>query len=260
MRFVILPAPSSRGSIDPLLSDRQKHRGAHPKDAELFAQKSEPDLRRASEELSWLLSRRYNVASALSLVGNRYSLRTRQRRAVRRSACTDDEREARARRRVAVGDLSGERILLDGFNVVIAIEAALSGGVLLIGRDGVLRDMASVHGSYRRVAETVAALGLIAKTLAEAGCGHAEFWLDRPVSNSGRLAAPIREHVGSQVDTSVELANDPDRELIERRENGIVCSGDSLILDECHRWFDLSAAVVSDAVPTAWVLDFRVSG
>jgi len=39
--------------------------------------------------------------------------------------------------------------------------------VLMFGRDGALRDMASIHGSYRKVEETVPALELTTQTLAE---------------------------------------------------------------------------------------------
>ena len=41
------------------------------------------------------------------------------------------------------------------------IEAALSGGVILAARDGAYRDMASMHGTYRKVAETLPALELL---------------------------------------------------------------------------------------------------
>ena len=83
--------------------------------------------------------------------------------------------------------MAGCRIELDGYNVLTSIEAALSGGVLLLARDGAFRDMASMHGSYRKVEETLPALDLIGRVLAEFGVGEAQWLLDRPVSNSGRL-------------------------------------------------------------------------
>src|SRR5690606_36397710 len=106
----------------------------------------------AVEELSWLRSRDYAEPSALALVGDRHQLAARQREAVRRSACTERARASRSRREVAVADAS--RIGIDGFNLVITIESALAGGVVLVGRDGAYRDLARVHGSYRRVADT----------------------------------------------------------------------------------------------------------
>ena len=52
-------------------------------------------------------------------------------------------------------------------NQLITIEAALSGGLIFRGRDGCFRDLASIHGTYRKVEETLPALNLIGSFLAE---------------------------------------------------------------------------------------------
>ena len=107
--------------------------------------------------------------------------------------------------------LAGCRIEIDGYNVLTTIEAALSGGVLLLARDGALRDMASMHGSYRKVDETRPALELIGQTLAGFGVSEALWLLDRPVSNSGRLKKIIEDLAGQRGWTwQVELVHDPD--------------------------------------------------
>ena len=67
-------------------------------------------------------------------------------------------------RRWIVGEEdAGDRldVALDGFNCVITLEAALSGGLVLIGRDGCLRDLSSIHGTYRAVSETPRAVELL---------------------------------------------------------------------------------------------------
>ena len=62
------------------MPDRRNHRGAHPQDRLLFASDpAEPDLRRATSDLNWLLTRGYASVSALKLVGDRYALYARQR-------------------------------------------------------------------------------------------------------------------------------------------------------------------------------------
>ena len=75
-----------------------------------------------------------------------------------------------ASKRMAVinNSITREGDTIDGFNVVASVESALGGGVLLLSRDGALRDMASVHGSYRLVEETHAALIAIAETIEKA--------------------------------------------------------------------------------------------
>ena len=58
-------------------------------------------------------------------------------------------------------DLAGQELWIDGFNLLILIESALAGGIILIGRDGCCRDLAGLHGTYRDVAETRTAAELI---------------------------------------------------------------------------------------------------
>src|SRR5215207_227597 len=145
--------------------DTRRHRGAHPADAELFAPDQLTKLRRAVSELCWLLSRGYNMTSALKLVGDRHGLRERQRLAVSRCACSDQDRQRRKDNCIPLEQLVGQEVIVDGFNLIITVEAALSGGPLLIGVDDCIRDLSSVHGSYRSVEETDRAISLIGEAV-----------------------------------------------------------------------------------------------
>ena len=80
------------------MPDRRKHRGPHPEDDRLFGRPTWPVLRRAAGDLGWLLSRGYPANSALKLVGDRYGLVARQRMAVGRCVCSDEEVARRAMR------------------------------------------------------------------------------------------------------------------------------------------------------------------
>ncbi len=143
------------------MGDSRRHRGPHPADEELFSEDALPRLRNAVEELSWLRSRGYAEASALKLVGDRYQLRRRQRVAVGRCACSDAAKARRASKLCEPGAVMGRPLLIDGLNVITTIEVALAGGVLLLGRDGCMRDMASFHGSYRMVHESERAVAIL---------------------------------------------------------------------------------------------------
>ncbi|HEX9919706.1 MAG TPA: DUF434 domain-containing protein, partial [Pyrinomonadaceae bacterium] len=138
--------------------DRRQHRGAHPADRQLFAADRLADLRTAVAELSWLLTRGYASNSALKLVGDRYELTERQRFCVSRAACSDASLEGRAARRLHPNEIKGGQLIVDGFNLIITAEAALGGGLLMLCRDGCVRDLSSVHGTYRAVSETERAL------------------------------------------------------------------------------------------------------
>ena len=239
------------------MPDTRSHRGPHPEDAELFAPGAWPRLRSAVADLSWLLSRGYALPGALQVVGNRYDLEARQRQAVTRSACSD---EALARRRAAeapAAALAGATLLLDGYNVLTTVEAALGGAVVLIGRDGACRDIAGIHGTYRRVEETLPALRRVGAHLYAAGVAHSAWYLDAPVSNSGRLKGVI-EDVAREAGWpwTVHVVPNPDADLAAAT-GAIVASADSVILDRCERWVSLAGEVVEGIEGVARVVDLR---
>jgi len=239
--------------------DQRRHRGPHPDDLRLFAEDAWPALRQAAADLSWLLGRGYPRASSLKLVGDRHNLVARQRIAVSRSTCSDEEAARRASRRAAPEALAGRPLWLDGYNVLTTVEAALAGGILLAARDGALRDMASMHGSYRKVSETLPALDLLGRTLARLGVAEAVWLLDRPVSNSGRLKGIMEERAAAAGwPWRIELAGDPDRVLVEVPE--LVATADSAILDRCRGWFNLARETVAAGVPQARVVDLTLRG
>ncbi len=209
----------------------------------LFTARTRPVLNRAVADMSWLLSRGYADASTLKLVGDRYNLSRRQRLAVMRSTCSDSQAQNRTARQVTADNIAGHILALDGYNVLITIEAALGSGVLLIGRDGCIRDLASIHGTYRRVAETRPAIEIIAASLTALAINSVLWYLDRPVSNSGRLKQIIEHYAAEHsLDWTVELLANPDKALIE--SNHIIASSDSVVLDGCTQWLNLAGYII----------------
>lgn len=234
--------------------DARQHRGAHPADGGLFGAGQVPALRAATAELSWLLSRGYATKAALKTVGDRHCLRERQRLAVARAACPDAQLERRRAARLGARELAGELLAVDGFNLVITVEAALSRGVLVRCRDGCLRDLSSVHGSYRSVSETELAIRLIGETLEGLRPASARWLLDRPVSNSGRLAARLRETAQERVwPWEVEVVFNPDAELAAA--DRVAVTSDSVVLDAARRWVNFADHLVRKSLPDAWVVD-----
>lgn len=236
--------------------DRRRHRGAHPEDARLFAPDARPRLRAAAHDLSWLLTRGYAPKAALKTVGDRFNLSERQRLAVARAACSDESRARRRATEIAAAEVAGRRVLVDGFNLIITAEAALGGGVLLLCRDGCTRDLSSVHGSYRAVEETEKALTIIGEALESLAPAAVRWLLDSPVSNSGRLAARIREMAAPRGRPwEVELLFNPDPVLAAAEE--IVITSDSTVLDRATRWLNFNEHLIGRRVPEAWRLDLR---
>jgi hypothetical protein len=237
------------------MPDRRSHRGPHPEDARLFAPTVQPVLRAAGADLCWLLNRGYPQTSALKLVGDRYQLVARQRIAVARCACSDADAARRRLHQVAPEALAGRSLWLDGYNVLTTIEAALAGGVILAARDGTYRDMASMHGSYRKVAETAPALRLLGGTMAAWGVTECVWYLDRPVSNSGRLKKVLLEVAAAEGwPWRAELVPNPDA-VLSAAETAVVATADSVILDRCRAWFNLAQETIAACVAEACVVE-----
>ncbi|MHC5538224.1 DUF434 domain-containing protein [Singulisphaera rosea] len=237
------------------MPDTRRHRGPDPRDAEAFGIPALPSLRGAVEDLSWLLERDYAMTSALKLVGDRWSLTERQRMGIRRSACSDSARASRQSRELAPTDLAGRKVFIDGFNILTTVESALGGAVILRGRDGCLRDLAGVHGTYRSVGETFPAIDLLGDGLASLQVEHVTWLLDSPVSNSGRLRGFLLRAAESRgANWQVDLVTNPDTLLQGASE---VISADSLILDRCTSWFNMAHFVITSRVPAAWVIDLN---
>ncbi|MBN2316217.1 MAG: DUF434 domain-containing protein [Sedimentisphaerales bacterium] len=238
------------------MPDKRTHRGPHPADSTLFAPDAVPILRSALADFSLLLTKGYAQKSALKLVGDRFSLTERQRLAVMRSACSDQQLASRNKRRVDLKDLAGQPIAIDGYNVLITVEAAMSGGVIFKGRDGCFRDLASIHGTYRKVTETIPALQLIGEFLQETDVSKAIWLLDSPVSNSGRLKTLMGEIAQeNNWNWGIELCLSPDAEL--KKTEGIVASSDSVVLDQCKKWTNLAVEIITLKLPSATVVNLN---
>jgi len=238
------------------MPDTRTHRGPHPSDPKLFAPDVLPQLREAMADYCWLLTRGYSSDAALKLVGDRFQLAARQRMALVRGGCSHLASERRKTQRVELEALRGRRVAVDGFNCLITVEAALSGGVVLRAVDGSHKDLASVHGTYRHVSETEEALNRLCATLSGQNPEEVAWYLDSPVSNSGKLATLMRNSFEAKgLDWSVELVKDADRAI--QTSQAVAASSDGWVMDEAAGWLDLAGATLLSAAPDAWVVDLR---
>ena len=85
------------------------------------------------------------------------------------------------------------------------------------------------------------------------------WWLDRPVSNSGRLKATILEAAAdSGWKTEVELTFSPDHDLSHTDE--IIATSDGIVLDRCRRWVNLAWWLIAQSLPQTRLLDLSPDG
>ena len=223
-------------------------------DEKLFGTGQLPALRAATSDLCWLLDHGYASHSASELVGNRHNLTSRQRLAVSRCACSAEAARQRNEHQMTPSDVRGRELWVDGYNVLTLLETALAGGVVLLGRDRCCRDVAGIHRRYRKVSETAPALRLIGETTAGWGVACVRWWLDQPVSNSGRLKTFIGETArAAGWIMPVELEFNPDRVLWE--SDDVIATSDSVVLDRCRGWVNLTRLIINERIPTARIVD-----
>ena len=221
----------------------KRNRGKHPNDDKYFCKKWLPIFTEAVDDHSYLLSRGYAANSALQIVGNRYKLNKRQRQAIPRISAPAESIISRKKNACFLKDLKHQTVIIDGFNLLILLESAMSGAFIFKGRDGTYRDIASVHGSYKRVQKTEEAILLIGKILQKQKVKSVKWLLDKPVSNSGRLKSMLLQIAeANHFQWEVELLFNPDKALAESKD--IVVSSDGWILDRAERWFNLGKILI----------------
>ncbi len=239
------------------MPDTRRHRGRHPSDDKLFAPEHLSKLRNAVYDFSYLLTRGFSETAALKTVGDRYRLTQRQRLAVQRASCSQQALQHRSNTQVALDSLVGQTLAIDGYNLLISIESALSNAYLFIGRDGCYRDLASIHGTYRRVEETLPAIEILGNILESLAVERTIIYLDAPVSNSRRLKALMADVAAQhQWNWQVEVQLQPDA-LLARSSHPVVTS-DSWILDRCSQWANLLPFLIQKAQLTPPIVDLQI--
>jgi hypothetical protein len=237
------------------LSQKTTRRGFDAEDYRWFSKDSIEKLKIAQQEVGWLLDRGYKMSSIIDLVGGHYQFSARQRTALKRATSSKLQYEKRKSAMLSLDSYKDGCVYIDGFNLIITLEVALSESLLIRGSDGVLRDLAGLRGTYRIIDKTDEALKLIGKIFNKLEVPEVKFFLDAPVSNSGRLKSKILEHSDEwNIPVEVELVPNADP-ILSKMER--VVTGDSIILDECQSWFNLSSEIIEEYIDNAWIVNFH---
>ena len=226
-------------------------RGYDPDDEKQFTGKQLELLRKAADEVQFLLDREYDVKPVTTFVGNHYMFSERQRLALARAVSPREWIEKRNSRELLQKKVRKfpKTVHIDGFNTVITLEVALSGSPIFVCRDGTIRDLAGLRGTYRIIDKTQNAIELILQKLILLKIAKVCFYLDAPVSNSGRLSGLIRKYAG-KYDISVEIQIIPDVDRVLEQHEGVI-SGDAIILNRCISWLNIMPEIV-DQIESAW--------
>jgi hypothetical protein len=203
-----------------------------------------PAIFAAAEDLRYLLNRGYSRDRALLLVGDRHQLSKTDRLLLYRSVYASSVSKMIRSKQLPASLLQGMPTHIDGYNVLITVETGLRNGPLVVGDDGMLRDLAGRYSSFSPTGFTDEAVHLIFLALAEIHPQRIHILFDRPISQSGELAAKCGElltHHG--LNGLCETSRTVDKDLMQ--VNGVVCSSDSVILKAAEKVFDLSLHVLA---------------
>jgi len=192
----------------------------------------------ASRDYLYLKRRKYPTRSVLEIVGNRYQLNTEERNVLYRGFFTRSEIGTRINKVLDEQQVRGKILQVDGYNQLITIESYRKGNFVFVAKDGIVRDSASVHRSYKLSAVTEEILNKLLHNLTSLGLQRLEFYFDKPVSFSGRLCEMINELIAEyRIDGRAETVDSPDY-ILKRAE--LVATSDSIIMARVEAVFDLA--------------------
>ncbi|MBW2350322.1 MAG: DUF434 domain-containing protein, partial [Deltaproteobacteria bacterium] len=106
-------------------------------------------LRPAALDFRFLLSRGYPRKSALLFVGNHFQLHQGERDLLYRGVFTRKQSMARCAKIVRVGTIKGEKLAIDGHNILITLESAIKRRPLLLADDNFVRDISRIFRRFR---------------------------------------------------------------------------------------------------------------
>ncbi len=195
----------------------------------------------AAEEVLFLLERGYHLDGVVRFVGDRHQHPEVFRQALTRMFSLFPGAEYRRRRRIAGRGVAGRPVAVDTYNVLITVRSGLRGALLVEGLDGALRDVSRVGRSFRWDEDAERALSLVRDTLQRHVPGRVTWYLDAPVSGSGRLAARIRGW-GQEA----RVLSSADGGLAGLPERVAVASGDAAVIQRAAAWWDLAADALSE--------------
>jgi hypothetical protein len=203
------------------------------------------NFKTAVQDFRHMKNRGYSDHSLLKLVGDRYRLSRTARNCLMRGISDRAQALARKKKIIKPSMVSGMRLWVDWYNVLITVEGYLKGSLLFLSDDGIIRDAAAVHGSYRVSAVTDAAIRAILDACISLSPLEMGIFIDAPVSYSGGMKAlllSILDELAPGFPIVVEVVPSPDY-LLKNRD-GVKASSDSVIMDERGRVLDLPRLVL----------------
>jgi hypothetical protein len=205
------------------------------------------DIQKAARDFRFLLNRGYPRKASLELVGNRYGLTSDERHLLHRGVFSNSDSESRRKKKVFVREVRNKDLAIDGHNVLITVEAGISGRPLALGDDGFIRDISGLSGSFKRTETTEKAIQFIIRAIKKIKPSQTLFLLDAPISKSGELAEAVRSYLEREdIPGEAMAVKVPERILIGFP--GVVATSDTAIIEQSKKVLDLAGHVLRENI------------
>lgn len=214
------------------------------------------DLQEAAKDFRYLLNRGYPRKISLELVGNRYQLTADERHLLHRGVFSNSDSKSRRKKKRPLREIRDKKIAIDGYNVLITIEAGLSGRPLVLGNDGFIRDISGLSGNFKKTEMTKKALQWILDFLIKVKPRHTLILFDSPISKSGELAQEVRSCLKREnLLCDVRAVPVPEKILIGFP--GIIATSDTAIIDQSKNVIDLAGYIVGQKIRSKSIIRWR---
>ncbi|MFP4644063.1 MAG: DUF434 domain-containing protein [Spirochaetales bacterium] len=236
----------------------------------------------AAHDYRWLLDRGYPDQPAIKLVGDRYQLTGVERAMLFRGVFSDSDSTRRGEMLIPATEwLSGEEadsdrpdesesrfehLLVDGHNVLFTVSNYLAGRPVVLGTDGIIRDIGGTHTRLPRDERFSRIADILCRTLAASRFRRLTILLDAPLpwSREHRRILLERWHSVTAVKTfEVDVSPQPTPEvLLEEHvdrtvaaiQDSAVATSDTGILNRCQAPVaDVGGTIVRETFDAALV-------
>ncbi len=198
---------------------------------------------KAAADVRYLLDRGYPQKSAVNFVCAHYRLGEEPRYLLSRTILSHEISEKRRAKFLHCDRIEGNRIIIDGYNIIIGLESILEKKAYLCD-DGVIRDIKGISRNYKVSESTKTAIKLILQFLKENNPFYVCFLLDSQISKSGLLAGTLRGRI-SELGLKGDARTSKHVDYDLKSSKYIVASSDGVIIDEAENVVNFLSCMVS---------------
>lgn len=203
----------------------------------------------AVHDYRWLLDHGYPRTLSLEIVTRRYMLSRRERLLLYRCVHDGHFSSEVMRKHVPANYVTGGEIAIDGYNALLTIITAISGGQVLLCDDGFVRDLRGSkvkRGEEEVLRRAAREMGMYIRSLSPR---EVVVVLDAAVSHSAVHAHMIADEIGrlcrGRVVVRPVLARRVDSVLGELASSYVIASSDAVVLSRARLVFDIAGRVVT---------------